>query len=574
MKKNIITTILKKGHITGEDVGRLYVANACHELKTLIKEHKQSTAFTQAEFDNVANRLTENEEIKVLNYFICLMNSVKSCFNITNGNIKNVSFYIMSFLRIIDQLNFLTLGLIDASKQPKIMTQLQYDLTLQDIVKNEFDAQTYYEIVLDACYHYVISYNDDLKELETGTHKPKPDKEVDKLLNKYNKEPVKNKELIELLRKCDIYEENVSPYITIEDVSLVHTIGEFIDELDFRNIPINKDLLEGIDVEQEITSDFINKALTPEQKDKLIGAQVTDTEKTPLPETFTKYELISNIDKMTICEINIDTATEKEKQRLLHILDLFLKELPELKELVLNRLNKIPILKGYVNAELKDYLKIKIKWEDLIKTQLFNYEDIIHNYLLDEYPNGIAIIKKDTLRDFNDCGKINTQGEFEPNKGFTNNIFEDFSKQIKELVYNIPSDINLYKKSGLELDVLFVKASNMYIDLFNEVANIPDLDIYKHSLDELRELIETYNQHIYTLLNFTLVEYGRHGHLEEARELRKTIRKSIPYFKNVDDIQLKEEKIKEAREAVKDRKRTEGHPSYSTPLFILVGDGE
>jgi len=212
-----IQALLKKGKLTGDEVGKLMIRDLLATYHNFLKGKEDQGLLTQAEMNTIINGLTKNEDIKRYNEYRRLLeylvNATKA-YMIHEGSVEEYLWKIYYFLRemrLAEEENERSFW------QPRIMTQKQYD----ELKQTEFNKKMSWGFsvnyfILHALDYYLNLYKD-------GKQTP-----LDKHFTAAKKQPYvfKDREkgtMFDLL-------ENAEEYYSVDLIDHEGDIYDFIDD--------------------------------------------------------------------------------------------------------------------------------------------------------------------------------------------------------------------------------------------------------------------------------------------------------------------------------------------------------
>lgn len=569
MSKDLIKTIIKGKNITGDDVGRLLLADMAEEYKAFLSTGQVKSIISQNEFNELLNSLTNNMQIERYNRYVSLHNTIKTYMSITRGTAKEVECRLELCKRLLSNIKLSLQSDSIKNSMPLILTEKQYT----DLIKD------YEEYIADQNYTYIEVFTQMITTIvhnyayarDNETEDFKPDKELDALLDKYKKEPVKNPDLRRVYNS--MYEVSEDGYFTFKGA--VMPIGdnreEFLYNCALQNIKVNNKVVceyNQKDLKKPVDERFFKEVLTPEVMAEHIEFRLYSTP----PKTLHKAEIIN----LMADAYNVSTEDREERKEILSTFTLFCKELPELIELVKTRMSKYKCLKPYKDLPIKDMFKTVISGAELLRDKVPEYRNIGLYQLKEDNPranNGIAVIKEDILSKYDKEALIDETGNYrqENEDRAINDIVEtSFLKTVNDIGREGKNFINSVYE-GLKQ----VNAFNEFIRIVAEVTKLPVVqEAFSYDMSGIENGIDEYNNLLKLLLIITLPNYGRYnGTYDETIKQRDNIFKALPYIDST-KAEVTPEDSARGVEYISDLNNFKGISAVSKPFYILCGCGD
>lgn len=557
MSKDIIKSIIKGKKVTGDDVGRLLLADMAEEYKNYLKTGQVKSIISQDDFNKLLNSLPTSLQIERYNHYVSIHNTIKTYFTLNKGTAGEVRSRIKELHRIVEALRTSIQARISRAEMPLIVTQKQYDKLVEEYEPPREEKYKYFDIFRHTATLLIKTY-DDLK----GDVEKNP--EVEALINKYEKELVKSPDLIKAYK---LYFEPTGEdgYFTFK--SHYQPIGEnrkeFFYNLALRHIKplVSEDQYSKKELEKPVDERFIYEVLTPEQVDEHIQYELYSQP----PEKVYKSDITT---PYFIEELYTEGKITKDKA--IKLLTLYCEELPELVDFVKKDLQKYKCLKPYKDIQPKDWLKPIITMDELLKEGVADFRSWGLYAFRDDYPrayNGVAILKDEIYNIYDKEGIIDKEGNYiEPEISIMSFYDDAYLQAIKE-----GGREGINSMGGLYSTLKMVYAYNEFIKIIAKVCNLPSIEeAFIYDLKPLENEVYEYNTLLYLLLNITLNLYGRKGHYEEAIDLRDNIFKVLPYI-DLDRAEVTPEDREKGEEFISDINNFKGISAVSRPFYILSG---
>ena len=560
MSKDIIKSIIKGKKVTGDDVGRLLLADMAEEYKNYLKTGQVKSIISQDDFNKLLNSLPTSLQIERYNHYVSIHNTIKTYFTLNKGTAGEVRSRIKELHRILEALRTSIQARISRAEMPLIVTQKQYDKLVEEYEPPREEKYNYMDIFLHTETILIDTYND-LK----GDTEPRP--EVEALINKYDKELAENPDLIKA------YKLNYEPtgedgYFTFKrpDQPVGASREEFFYNLAIRNIKplVDADQYSKKELQKPVDERFIYEVLTPEQVDEHIEYELYSKP----PEKVYK----SDIMKAYFIK-DLYTEDKITKDKLIKLFTLYCEELPELVSFIKKDLQKYKCLKPYKDIQPKDWLKPIITMDELLRDGVADFRSWGLYAFRDDYPrayNGVAILKDEIYNTYDKENIIDKEGNYiEPDISIMSCYDDAYLEAIKE-----GGQEGINAMGGLYSTLKMVYAYNEFIKIIAKVCNLPSIEeAFIYDLKPLESEVREYNTLLYIMLNCTLNIYGGKGHYKEAKELRDNIFKVLPYI-DMTRAEVTPEDREKGEEFISDINNFKGISAVSRPFYILSGCGD
>lgn len=556
--KDIVSILTRKNKITGDDIGRLLLADMAHEFSTFLETGKVKTLFTQAEFNAVLDRLKEAYHIKRYNNYISLHNTIRSYYMLTEGLKTSAELKLSNFKTLLWGLQSLIEKRIEEKRHPKIMTQKEFEEKYSQAQKEVFSwTYPYIELFNTALWYFCQREEQEADEKLTSIKKT------------YSEQPIKSKKLQECLNETYSAKDNAKGYYKFKNNSLIvsGTLGSFLTDLKARNICFYKpERFKAQDLKKDLTNAMIEELLTEEQ----IKEHLEFEEYAPKPDKLTKMHLLKDFDFIECADI---FSNEKNDQKeTITIFKEFKKEVPELVEYLTEKILSYDTLKRFKGITDEYICKEQITFEELYTNKVLSYDDEnINNYFNENYLDryeGVAILNNN-ISSFLFNNDIDEKGYYKPNKviiaqqTYWNEQLLEACKIVKEETKDIYKPFYNY--------VLRVNAHNAFIDIVAKTTGIDGLKVFTYPLNKIKEEVDNFNHTLSTLLNYQLSLYALHYNYEEAQEIKEMLLKCLPYI-DLSNADIPQERLDEAREYISELDNFQSFSISSKPLYILCGE--
>ncbi len=174
-----IKTILAKGKLTGEEVGRIFLRDFVRGIEAIQSEQTPpKDKFTDAEQQIMVNNLTEPYEIRQYNTYIGIIQFLQKTAIMYTEQYKQLKYLLVSLHREIDGAKQLETVKLLLAEAPLILTETQYNgLKKEDLESKLVKKASVASIILTATEYYFKQYQLEPENLEQGT----TDKETEEI---------------------------------------------------------------------------------------------------------------------------------------------------------------------------------------------------------------------------------------------------------------------------------------------------------------------------------------------------------------------------------------------------------
>lgn len=498
MYKNL-KGILNGKKMTGKELGRLILLNNVEEIKSY-KEGNHKTLFKQEELDGALKDL-DSYNLEVYNSYVGLLRTVTTYFNIGQAQLQQLYHYIFRCCFIINTLKDDLERIAEVKTSPLIITQEGYNKRYNECLTEALEQEESY---IDAFIKATSYYTNKLEK------EPEADNPLTELLEKYEKEPIENKELEELyIRDNFSYYSSgdTENYFTLTDnrkskeVNIKEYMEDFLSRPVFKTLPQeDKEAIKEIHIE-ELYSKIDKDINTPirahevglfvECLTEYLKAEDLNELADEAKEEQIKSLIVSDAEQPTRADLVryngfLISPYEDDKDNI-EVFKAYLKELPELEEIINKDFKKQKCFSAFEGLKPKDYAKPLVSWKTLYEKDIYDYKKTAEGRFTIEEPragHGIAIAKEDT--------------------------FTDYAKEnyFKEGVFNnVITDEEYLDLDGIEriTRTLFINAISSILALDNFLKDVEDIynieGLYKAYSPDLED-IKTYIQSLKILIGF------------------------------------------------------------------------
>lgn len=568
MSKDLISTIIKGKKVTGDDIGRLLLADMAEEYKTFLTTGQVKSIISQDEFNRLLNSLPNNFQIERYNHYVSIHNTIKTYLAVTRGTAQEVKARIRELKRILEGIRGAYQSKLAKESMPLILSQKQYDELMKQCEPDREEKYKYIDIFINSAYLLFGTYKE-LKDMEDEI-KTRP--EVEAIIRKYEKEPVKNPDLRRAYRST--YDtEGEDGYFRFRPTTM--SIGknreEFLYNCALQNIkPIEErvNTYHPKDLKKPVDEVFIKDVLTPEQISEHIEHELYDTP----PETVYKSDIMTGDFIRELYKLYDLTKTEEKE--VINLFKLYCREVPELVEYVKAYLNKFKCMKPYKDIADKDLLKPLITMEELLRDDVADYNSWALYAFRDEYPrayNGVAILQDKLYNIYDKEYLIDEQEDFIEAQESWENILDDvyinaINEIEKEGGYNTTQDLYASLKQ--------VYAYNEFVKIIADVTKLPVVaEAFSYGIAGIEEDIKDYNRLLYILLVMAIPSHAKSKYYDDDMKFRDTVFKTFPYIDST-KAEVTPEDREKAVEYISDINNFKGISAVSKPFYILNGCGD
>jgi hypothetical protein len=259
------------------------------------------------------------------------------------------------------------------------------------------------------------------------------------------------------------------------------------------------------------------------------------------------------IDKKTLLEY-IEDLSEWEALYGGHFKE-FIEDYPAIYKALLEEITSHPELEHLKGVT--DYQERIVPWEVLYKGNLYDYKELLESdsFLFSDIGGhrGISILKNPQEHNLDERGYYKPRDPYL--KGLKHLYNDEEKRQFIQRARNdylIPS----YKTTI---------AINIFFDLLAERINMPELEIFKTSMDSLKERVAIYNELLYTW--FQDIPYL---HDQEEKEWKKALVKEVLTPIDLSIYTPTESQVQEARALLEDLSLLEEN---AIKIITLLGSG-
>lgn len=149
---NKLDSLIKNKKLTGAEVGRLVLSNTINVYSRALKGEKDpKPLFSQASLDNMVNKIEGSHDIKVYNRYIALGRWIEKETIRTTGFYYSFQSSARGYMLDITASYTAEKYLADVNARPLVMTQEEYDKTINDLLEKYLESEdlTLGELLVD-----------------------------------------------------------------------------------------------------------------------------------------------------------------------------------------------------------------------------------------------------------------------------------------------------------------------------------------------------------------------------------------------------------------------------------------
>lgn len=569
MSKDIISTIIKGKKITGDDVGRLLLADMAEEYKAYFTTGQMKSIISQDEFNKLLNSLQNNFQIERYNRYVSLHNTIKTYLMVTRGTAQEVKARIRELQRMLDNIRGAYQAKATKESMPLILTQKQYNELIAQCEPPKDEKYKYIDIFRNSAQLLFGTYKE-LKDMEDNI---KTREDIEAIIKAYEDKPVKNPDLRRAYRATyeTDGEDGFFKFKRAGSMSIGDNREEFLHNCALQNIkPIEARVNEYSPkaLKKPVDEKFINDVLTPEQVSEFIEYELYSEP----PETVYKTDIMT-FDFITEL-YNLYNLTKEEEKEVIKLFKLYCEEVPELVKYVKDYLNKFKCMKPYKDIADKDLLKPIVTMEELLRDDVADYNSWSLYAFREEYPrayNGVAILQDNLYNIYDKEYLIDQQGEYiEASDGWETILDNAYIQCVKEIEKEGGYDTTAGMYSALKT----VYAYNEFIKIVSEVTNLPVVkEAFSYGLDEIEAEIKEYNKLLYLLLIIAIPSHAKGQYYEADMQFRDEVFNTFPYIDKT-RAEVTPEDREKGLEFISDLNNFKGISAVSKPIYILSGCGD
>ena len=538
-----IKRLLNKESWTGQELGKLLLANTAHTYKEALKgNYKAPAIFNENEFNKMLDNITTEAQAKQYKNYYAIDSWIRRRPAIASGFYLNGQSDYLRIENALMQANFAEEIYIYMEQLPAIMTEKEYDeiraKRIEEYFIEEDGAENHCNIfdLIARC----IDFN--LDKLEKHPTKPNILKTIKK---KYLKEPVKSNLILSSYN--ELYGNG---YYTIGDKRSDQMSQE---EWEKALEPLKEDLYIKdylTEYGENLASNIAFSKITDKQK--VIFADG----KAPI-EWHTYQEPPEELNKWDIIEQGLlpEIYGEEDGKAFNASMQDFYNEYKELINICLEDMEKNYKYK-FSKLPIKEWEKILITRRELYKLDFYGEQARAESdrFIFDGNKralfNGIAIIRPSDLIGKARCIDDTKDNYREPNIDglLSSNTLEAYFTEAPNYAYNVESMEDA--REGIKANLYYLQGYNKQIDLTIELTGIKELEIFKERADALKAKIDRLNR-IRELL-YKQIKDTDYKDKELQRRKLEVLEDIFPPIEYKESLTIPEENIAKAKEIAED----------------------
>ena len=528
MTTKSLKNILNGKKLTGKEVGRLVIQNNVEEIRSY-REGNQKTLFKQEELD-CALRDMDSYNIEIYNCYTGLLRTILTYFNIGQSQLQQLYHYIFRCCFIISTLREDLKEIVEAQTAPIIMTKEEYHKRYNESVQEALaQEESYIDAFITATHYYTSKLEQDAEadNILTG------------LIKKLEDQPIKNKDLEALYIRSyvgDLSCGDTNNYYKLtngknsNEVTIREYMKDFLNRPEFAPLtPKGKEALKDTHYQllyndtrlTELMGDRTNKTLKANEVSMFMEFVIRELKARHLDDIASKvYDIKADTFRVAEderptqadlikCNSFLISPYEDDKDNI-EVFKAYLKELPELADIINKDLKAQKCFKAFEDIKPKDYNKPLVSWKVLYDKDIYNYKKRVEERFTIDEPratNGIATVEDNTFSDY------------ALKNWFDNGVYRGIKKETE------PPDIE-----GIDriTDNLFMNAisSLLAFDTFlqdiEDIYNIKGLhEAYKADIKDAESYIRSLKMLIGLCIDDACSAYGYETH--KAMELEKNL---------------------------------------------------
>jgi len=571
-----IKSILKKKSWTGEEIGKVFLANAIDGYKRILSgEVDPKPLFSQSQLNAMVESLRDSYDITVYNRYSHLYNWINTSLSLNHGHWQTINSEIRLNVLTLSHINTIERVLIDNARKPKIMTSKEYETMKKNKLESFFTGEdgtdngiTLFELVDNVIYYY--------SRLELDN--PRRKNPVKTILRRYASESIESEYLSSQYgrvtgngyyilsdgRKSDDLSQDEWENALKDGLLLYNYSKDDLSDVVRKDFYISRLKDEGL------SEDEAHKAVKKILQGNNEEAQYRLYEEAP--DDLTKREVIDELFIMesypALMDSEADDKTFRQQLRLLR------EEFSDLVDAILIDIDET-VFNGktnYSSISIKEWPReTVISYRELYDRNLYGKQDDWNqdHFLFDGEPNptrhglnGIAILNASSFKG-NDASyeESNTLDEID-----TQNGLKQFTPANKDYVGNIA----LIEESRQSLVSSYreLLIFDTIMDMVDEYLQLENFSIFKSDAEIMKQRTQALDEYKETTKK--LVSYS---HTDRAEKLR--IIDEVFYSINIENITLSDDALKKIERGIfSDLKLfEEKHPNLVRYYKELEGGG-
>lgn len=540
--------LLNKKGWTGRELGIIELTNMAVQFRQALQGEEPKPLIETSQLQKMVNEIKDPVQGRAYNGYISIHEWLSLKYNIAQTQIQQAQLQ----YRTLE--GFITTAILAedvyryVEQLPAIMTQKQYDEAREKGIEaylTDEDGKDLQSNIFNLIERATVFY---LHKLQTEPEKPNPLKAIRK---KYIAQPVKSKLIL------DRYNEVTGEgYYTLED-------GRRSDQMTSEEwqdaITRATDETDTIAQQRVIDrSRVIFNGGTEEEADKLAVPAEWHTYTEP-PTDLTKWDIIEQELLFEFYPASLDGEDPYTESNFNASMEDFKKEFSELVNAMLSDMDKRYFKGDKVQASklpVKEWATTLISWRRLYELDFYGEraeaesDTSIFNGNKRALFNGVAIVRPSDL--LYKCCRIDEQGYYtEPEiqsslKKFSLEAFfteaEDYASNIEVMETSRETFLDSY---------YFIIGYNYAVDRIAAVYDVPELEVFKMSIEELSDRIDAFNALVPVL--YSRIKYTDYGD-KELQAMKLKVLKD--YFQPVEykALAIPEDHKKQIEELLEDFK--------------------
>lgn len=539
-----IDRLLKKKEWTGEEIGKLFLANTIDGYnKVMAGDHNPTPLFSQEKLDNMVKGIESSHEGNIFNRYVRLHDWMSTSISITNTAVQQLSSEIRLFIMYITQFDTIERALEYKAWQPTIMTSKEFEDKKQEKLDNFFigangleNGYNILELIFEAISHFT--------NLAIGN--PRRVNPIKNILKDYKKRSVESEHIHQIYG-----EATTTGYYLLEDGRRSDQIGKenFKQLLQDGSVYIQPSEMQSEYFNHDIRNLQYTFKMTEEEAEEIInipsptGLPASFHYYTEAPEDFMKIDVLEGDFYEFYADSfdeNIDDAGITKQAQLLQ------EEFPELLEAILEYIDD-KVFKGktdYSNTPLEEWTNEKVlTFREAYDRNLFDKRDHWDkDYFLFDGTlgarNGVAVLNEGGFSSKDDDGhykEFNLMSSLDEGRGLLSltPVNEDYSRERAWIEHSRELLLNAYTE---------ILIHDTVIDLLDDYLDLDGFQVFKLGADKEREKINALDESIHKLKDMiqSSLSYGQN---KTEQEEKLKVLDEVFYPFNADDIALDKEFI-------------------------------
>lgn len=485
-----IKSLLKKGKLTGAEVGRLMIADLVAAYKNAMKGKTDGLGFLNDEEKyHMVNALTGPTNIKQYNAYRDIHNFLANMPAIIQAYAMQAELYFWRLLTTALEANTAERQHENASRSPVIMTQKQYD----ELKKADFDEKMTWEYSPEDVLIHALEYY--FERYVKGEQTP-----FDAYFEASKEKPIANPRI-----QANYYSDG-GYYVlpdgrTSKDMDSDQWQAELAKIKPYSKLKALKPT--GEPKEGFTPDDILNDLRIAREEGEEGFSPLKWVEDNTAPDDATLFDVLEYASGHYYSE------ETDSKKTIFELAD----DYPELYTAMIDHLASLPGLSSFKAIKEKDFFKESFKLVDLYANKIMGYPDLVDTFNPDGCGGGVAVLQPHVLYP---SYRIDERGYYKaPTPPWERHLIENTLEEKRESIEGWTYQV---KQSLAECF-----AREKAVELIGELIDVPDVDIFIASNDGVVSKIEALNG-IYELLHFVLddrvaMKERREELLTEARRL-------------------------------------------------------